>query len=139
MRSVAKAAGMSHGNLSTWLKNDALSAERVIAITYAVDADPVDALVATGFLRADPRAPETPEDIQRRIQSDLDKLDRAWRNRLVHGIPTDPAYGNPDEYNLINFPTPTGIYTDDDDDEMPEDAVAYGKQEWGAPDGDNDY
>lgn len=54
LRSIAQAIGTSHGNLSNWLKADKLSAERVIAISYELEVDPVKSLFETGFLKEEP-------------------------------------------------------------------------------------
>lgn len=139
VNAVATELGEDPSNFAKKVKAG-LPAEKIIQISYHYDLDPVQSLTDTGFLRDDPREPESPEDIQRRIHSDLEKLDSAWRNRMMSGQYDGPPL--PDghsEADLIDFPTPTGIYADDDEEEMPEDAVAYGKQEWGDPDGDNDY
>lgn len=137
---VAKAIGADPSYLYKKVKAEKLSAEQVIAISEAFDVDPVRSLVDTGFLKPREEEPETPEVIQRRIHADLEKLDRAWRNHVDTGRYDQERSGDMHrEADLIDFPTPTGIYTDDDEEEMPEDAVAYGREAWGDPDGDNDY
>lgn len=50
IRSVAEALDMSSGNLSRWLKEGRLSAEKLIAVAIELDADPVQALVDNAVL-----------------------------------------------------------------------------------------
>lgn len=54
MRSIATSIGTAGSNLSKWLNEGTLSAERVIAISYELEIDPVKSLFETGFLKEEP-------------------------------------------------------------------------------------
>lgn len=54
MRSIATSIGIAGSNLSKWLNEGTLPAERVIAISYELEVDPVKSLFETGFLKEEP-------------------------------------------------------------------------------------
>lgn len=108
MISIAQAIGTSHGNLSNWLSNDSLSAERVILISYEVGADPVDALEECGYLKPTKKDEEaTNEELAARII------------RLAEMIQERPGD------NVVSLHQETNVHPISHNDDIPQGAVAY--------------
>ena len=100
-RSIAQAIGTSHGNLSNWLKNNKLSAERVIDISYEVGIDPVQSLYETGFLR---EVPAIEKLTREQLAEQIEKLAAQLRKELaeqaatIHQLFPDTPNVRPDVY-----------------------------------------
>lgn len=121
--SIARELDKGAGNFSTALRNDALSAEEIITISYSVGADPIEALQLLGKLKTDSEVRTDPETVANRIRQDLDALERLATSRVEH------------DAMIYEFPVRDDPY----DDHMPEDAAAFGGKIWGDPDDDNDH
>lgn len=85
LRSIAQAIGTSHGNLSNWLKNNKLSAERVIDISYEVGIDPVQSLYETGFLK---EVPAIEKLTREQLAEQIEKLAAQLRKELAEQAAT---------------------------------------------------
>lgn len=108
MRSVAAGIGLGSGNLSTALKNNTLSAERVIAISYEVGTDPVQSLIDTGFIQPTKEDEEaTNEELAQRIS----RLSKMLEERVSS--------------NVVNLPQKTNVHPISHNDDIPQGAVAY--------------
>lgn len=102
LRSIAQAIGTSHGNLSNWLKADKLSAERVIAISYELEIDPVKSLFETGFLREVP-ADEVvnKEELIARIERLISYLKKEVAQEEAEIISLDSKRNQPQSDNMF--------------------------------------
>lgn len=67
IRSVAESLDMSSGNLSRWLKEGKLPAEKLIAVAIELKVDPVQALVDNAVLpqESEPKQPNAKELVTR--------------------------------------------------------------------------
>lgn len=117
---IARALDMSSGNLSTALKGEKLSAENIIAISYYLEIDPVQALVDTGYLHREKS--DTPAQIAARVRQDITRLEDMAKQAIEH------------QADIYQFPGRSDPYSDD----MPEGAAAYGGELFDT-DADNDY
>lgn len=111
LRSIAQAIGTSHGNLSNWLKNNKLSAERVIDISYEVDINPVQSLYETGFLKEMPAIEKLTRE---QLAEQIEKLAAQLRKELAEQAATIHQLF-PDAPNVRPIP-----YAADDSETEPE-------------------
>ena len=116
---IARALDMSSGNLSTALKGDKLSAEHIIAISYYLEIDPVQALVETGYLHREKS--DTPAQIAARARQDITRLEAMAEQAIEH------------QADIYKFPGRSDPYSDD----MPEGAAAYGGELFDTDDNDD--
>lgn len=57
-RSAALLIGMPNNTISNWIKTDRAPADGIIKLARAYNVDPIEALVATGFLYEDEYHPD---------------------------------------------------------------------------------
>lgn len=90
MRSIADALGMSSGNLSRWINADALTAEKIIAISLELNVNPVQALVDNAILPKEsaPRSMTRTELVERieRLIAQLKKEIQAEETATIHQL-----------------------------------------------------
>ena len=120
VHAVAMRMGVDPSNFSKKVKKG-LAAEEIISICYKYDLDPIAALYDTDVLDRDKAQPVKPEEVASRIRQDLDALERIATHEFEQSA------------NVLELPVRQPPY----DDNMPEDAAAYGEELFDTHDDDD--